>query len=101
MPELSQRTLGKIIPILTDMPLSSGVDSYSEQQSFWRTKPFEHGFPQWLVDFFLDSGMDWSKVIPALHGGKVLNRAFVEVRESLRHQILGQLTAFAFEESDT
>jgi hypothetical protein len=52
MPEISQRTLGKVITALTAMVPDEACTAH-DFDDFWRTKLFEKGFPSWLSEFVL------------------------------------------------
>jgi len=98
MPELSQRTLGKVITALGEM-LPSYLDSFPDIANFWRTKLFEAGFPDWLIQFVLDRSSNWSKIIPELFEGRVRISRRVMVGHALCHQMLRKLTLLAFSET--
>jgi hypothetical protein len=98
MPELSQRTLGRVIKALTAM-MPDDADTFPLMRDFWRTKLFERGLPSWLIDFVLAKGMNWSVVIPELFAGTVKTADHVPVSYALCHQMLRHLTVIAFEES--
>jgi hypothetical protein len=105
MPEISQRTLGKVITALTAMGPDEAY-TFSEVRDFWRTKLFEREFPSWLIDFVLGKHMNWSVVIPELfeatvkarkHGG--IGYFEYEIGRTVCHAMLPKLTLMAFEES--
>jgi hypothetical protein len=98
MPELSQRTLGKVITALTAV-LPGEADTFPLMRDFWRAKLFEWGFPPWLIDFVLARSMNWSAIIPELFEGTVRTKDHVSVGYALCHQMLRKLTALAFDES--
>jgi hypothetical protein len=105
MPELSQRTLGKVITALSAMGPDEGYTSRAFDD-FWRTKLFEKGFPSWLIEFLLAKGRNWSVVIPALFEGTVKTRQQggigyfeYEIGRTVCHAMLPKLTVMAFEES--
>lgn len=104
MPEISQRTLGKVITALTAMEPAETY-AFSLVQDFWRTKLFERGFPGWLIDFVLGKSMNWSVVIRELFEGTVKTHkpfgfayAEIEVGRTVCHAMLPRLTVMAFEE---
>jgi hypothetical protein len=91
MPELSQRTLGKIIPMLNCL-----VPSHvPEIRDFWRTSLFEHGFPPWLIDFVLSKSNNWTVIVPELYQGRVMVGGGL-IGESICHQMLRNLTVLAY-----
>jgi hypothetical protein len=105
MPELSQRTLGKVIPALTAMGPDEAYAPH-DFDDFWRTKLFEKGFPSWLSEFVLAKNRNWSVVIPALFDGTVKTRkpfagAYVdyEIGRTVCRAMLPKFTLMAFEES--
>jgi hypothetical protein len=105
MPELSQRTLGKVITALTAMAPHEAY-TFSEVQDFWRTKLFENGFPDWLIDFALGRHMNWGVIIRELFNGTVKIRQRMtfgyvdnEVGYAVCHTMLPRLTVMAFDES--
>lgn len=59
MPGISQRTLAKVIVVLSEM-LPRDADTFPLMRDFWRTKLFEWGFPDWLTNHFISRGMNWS-----------------------------------------
>ena len=76
------------------------ADTYPLMRNFWRTKLFEHGFPDWLRDFVLDRSMNWSVIITELFAGRAVSRDHrYDVGEFLCHQMLPRLTVMAFAES--
>jgi hypothetical protein len=99
MPEISQRTLGKVIGALGAL-LPEWADTYPEIRKFWRTKLFEAGFPEWLIDFAIDKSGDWSQIIPELYGRKVKTRDHYLVGKAPCQQMLCDLTVFAYSESE-
>jgi hypothetical protein len=105
MPELSQRTLGKVITALTAMGPDEAYATH-DFDDFWRTKLFEKGFSSWLSEFVLAKNRNWSVVIPALFDGTVKTQkrfagAYVdnEIGRAICQSMLPKLTVMAFEES--
>jgi len=94
MPELSQRTLGKIIPMLNCL-VPSHAETFPEIRDFWRTSLFEHGFPKWVIDFVLSNSSNWSLIVPELYEGRVVVGGGL-IGESLCHQMLRHLTVMAY-----
>jgi hypothetical protein len=98
MPDLSQRTLGKIIPMLNCL-VPSHAETFPEIRDFWRTSLFEHGFPQWLIDFVLSKSSNWSVIVPELYQGRVMVSGGL-VGEFICRQMLRNLTVLAYECQD-
>jgi hypothetical protein len=98
MPELSQRTLGKIIPMLNCL-VPSTAETFPEIRNFWRTSLFEHGFPPWLIDFVVSKSSNWSVIVPELYQGRVVVGGGL-VGEFICHQMLRNLTVLAHECQD-
>jgi hypothetical protein len=105
MPEISQRTLGKVITALTAMGPDEGY-RVRDFDDFWRAKLFEKGFPSWLIEFVLAKNRNWSVVIPALFDGTVKEQkcfagayAEYQIPRAVCHAMLPRLTVMAFEES--
>lgn len=98
MPELSQRTLGKIIPMLNCL-VPSTAETFPEIRNFWRTSLFEHGFPPWLIDFVLSKSSNWSVIVPEMYQGRVMVGGGL-VGEFICHQMLRNLTVLAYECQD-
>lgn len=98
MPEISQRTLEKVILALGEM-LPGSADTFPLMADFWRTKLFGAGFPDWLVQYVLRRGRNWSLIIPELYAGRVETANHVPVPKLLCHQMLRNLTVLAFSES--
>lgn len=106
MPEISQRTLGKVVTALAAMGPDEGYRA-RDFDDFWRTKLFERGFPSWLIEFVLAKNRNWSVVIPALFDGTVKVRKHggigyfdYEIGRAVCHAMLPRLTVMAFEESE-
>ena len=98
MPELSQRTLGKIIPMLNCL-VPSHTETFTEIRDFWRTSLFENGFPNWLIDFVIGKSSKWSVIVPELYEGRVMvGGGFIG--EFIYHQMLRNLTVLAYECED-
>lgn len=98
MPELSTRTLEKVISVL-DALVPSDDYGFGELGNFWRTKLFGAGFPPWFVELVQNCHTDWSIVIPSLYNGEAATR-HERVGPQLSDQMLRKLTVFAFQESD-
>src|SRR5271165_6940999 len=96
MPEISQRTLGKVIPALNELP--SSARTTLELRNFWRTKLFKYGFPEWLCDFAQDQSLNWAVIIPELFAGEVRKDGYM-VGGYLCQQQLPRLTVLALTES--
>jgi hypothetical protein len=60
MAERSQRTLGRLIPILESLSPDGG---YSALTDFWRTKVFGAGFAKWCIDTVIDYNFNWPLII--------------------------------------
>jgi hypothetical protein len=99
MPEVSQRTLGKVIVALTDLYSEQQRDSPFFARDFWRTKLFERGFPNWLNEFVLEERHNWSSIVPWLFSGEARDRLHAELGRAERHSMLVKLTALAYEET--
>jgi hypothetical protein len=100
MPEISQRTLAKVITALNEM-VPHTADTFPLIRDFWRTRIFEWGFPAWLTDYFISRGMNWSLVIPELFSGTIKTKDGAVVESFLCHQMLRNLTARAYDESNS
>jgi hypothetical protein len=98
MPELSQRTLAKVISALSEM-VPQTADTFPLMRDFWRTKLFEWGFPGWFIDYVISRSMNWSLVIPELFSGNIKGKDGLLVESFLCHQMLLTLTAQAYDES--
>jgi len=98
MPGISQRTLAKVIAVLSEM-LPRDADTFPLMRDFWRTKLFEWGFPDWLTNHFISRGMNWSVVIPDLFKVNVKTKDGVPVASVLCNSMLLRLTVAAYEES--
>lgn len=94
MPELSQRTLGKIIPMLNCL-VPSHAETFPEIRDSWRTSLFEHGFPPWLIDFVLSKSSNWTVIVPELYQGRVMVGGGL-IGEFICHQMLRNLTVLAY-----
>lgn len=98
MPELSQRTLGKVIGALAEM-VPPEADTFPLIRDFWSTKLFEWGFPEWLIEFARVRSMNWSVVVRELFAGRGSAVNNVPVGRDLCHQMLRRLTVMAYSES--
>jgi len=99
MPELSQRTLGKVIHGLNEI-VPDGVLTFMDSKDFWRTKLFEHGFPSWLIKFVISHGLNWSVIITKLYAAEdVKTENHQEIGHAFCQQMLNNLTVLAFEGS--
>ncbi len=98
MPELSQRTLEKVILALGEM-LPDHADTFPLMADFWRTKLFGSGFPDWLIQLVLKRSRNWSVIIPELFAGSIKTSENVPVGPFLCHQMLRKLAVLAFSES--
>jgi hypothetical protein len=98
MPEISQRTLERVILALAEM-MPEHADTFPLMRDFWRTKLFGAGFPDWLIQFVLKRSMNWSVIILELFAGTVQTADHVSIPETLCHQTLRNLTVLAFSES--
>lgn len=98
MPELSQRTLGKIIPMLNCL-VPPNAQTFPEVREFWRTTLFQRGFPPWLTEFVLSKSSKWSVIVPELYTGRVKVGGGL-IGEFLCHQMLRNLTVLAYECQD-
>ncbi len=98
MPDISQRTLGQVIPALNAI-LPGDADTFPLMRDFWRAKLFEWGFPRWLLDEVLGRSINWSAIIPDLFEGEITTKGHVTVGHALCHQMLRRLTVLAFVES--
>lgn len=87
MPELSQRTLGKVIRVLSGL-LPEDADTFPLMRDFWREKLFEGGFPDWLIEGAAIRSFNWALIIPALYSGKFKTDSDVAVPAAIAHQIL-------------
>jgi hypothetical protein len=96
MADFSQRSLGKIIPLLEDMPPPSS--GYGELAVFWRTKLFTAEFPDWLTDFVIDCNYEWSLIIPRLYRADFATRDHSYVPQELCNQMLRQLFVLVLQE---
>jgi len=65
MPELSERTLEKVILALGEM-VPDYADTFPLIRDFWRTKLFRAGLPDWFIQLVIKRSMNWSVVIPEL-----------------------------------
>lgn len=88
MADFSQRSLGKIIPLLEAMPPSK---DYGELNDFWRTKLFAAEFPDWVADFVIDCNFQWSLVVPRLFKGDCVMRNHASVPQQLCNDVLRRL----------
>ena len=95
MPELSQRTLAKVIAALGEMVPQ---DEYVQHRDFWRTKLFEWGFPEWLRIYVQNCGLNWTVIIPALYEGNGVKDKSYQIPHLICHEMLRKLTVMAYEE---
>lgn len=78
--------------------LPPDADTYPLMRDFWRTKLFEWGFPDWLVQMAIKRSLNWSMIIPDLFMGKATTVDGTKIPELLSEQALRRLTAMAFTE---
>jgi hypothetical protein len=100
MPDLSQRTLGKVIAALTAM-LPADADTFPLMRDFWRTKLFEWGFPDWLVHVVLKRSMNWSVIIPDLFFARATTADNIRIEGAMSSQMLRDLTVMAYTETQS
>lgn len=98
MPELSQRTLGKVIGALAEM-VPPEADTFPLIRDFWSTKLFAWGFPEWLIEFARVRSMNWSVVVRELFAGRGSAVNNILTGRDLCHQMLRKLTLMAYSES--
>lgn len=98
MPDLSQRTLGKVIASLEAM-VPAEADTFPLMRNFWRIKLFEWGFPDWLVHVVLKRSMNWSVIIPDLFYAKTKTAENIPIEGALSSQMLRELTVMAYTET--
>jgi hypothetical protein len=94
MPELSQRTLGKVIFALNGLVPNHIVD-FPRGRMFWRTKLFEAGFPDWFIQWAMTYSMNWSVIVIELFHGRVSSPEKAMIGQELCHQMLRKLTVLA------
>jgi hypothetical protein len=101
MPEVSQRTFGKLITALSAMYPSHAAKtgwSFTEPLPFWRTKLFEYGFPDWLPKAVAEWHGDWTALVPHIHSGWVYSSSKIKIGEAVGHSILVRLIAMVLQE---
>jgi hypothetical protein len=99
MPQLSQRTLGKVTTALAKLYSQDQNDTVFFSVDYWRNKLFERGFPEWLRRFVQDKSHNWTVIIPELFEGKVKTRDHYYVGEAVCYSMLVKLTAMAYEDT--
>lgn len=99
MPEISQRTAGKLIEALKAF-VPDGLYTHPEIRDFWRGKLFEWGFPPWFREYALKNAMNWTAIIPDLFVGKIVTENQGEIGEFLCNQTLRHLVVTVLEKSE-
>jgi hypothetical protein len=68
MAELSQKTLGGAIKLLSELPPKES-DTFPSVQDFWRQKLFEWGLPNWFIRYAADQRFNWTIIVPNMFSG--------------------------------
>jgi hypothetical protein len=103
MPEVSQRTFGKLIEALSMMYAAHKVSStcrFDGPMAFWRTKLFEYEFPEWLSRAVGAWSADWTSVVPQICNGVVITDKKIEIGNTIGYSILVRLVAMVLQESN-
>jgi hypothetical protein len=99
MAELSQKTLGGVIKVLSDLPPKEAA-TFPLVRDFWRQKLFEWGLPNWFIQYAADHKLNWTIIVPNMFSGLPrFSRTQDIVPEMLRDQCLRTLTAIALKEA--
>jgi|HubBroStandDraft_6_1064221.scaffolds.fasta_scaffold08611_4 hypothetical protein len=99
MAELSQKTLGGVIKLLSELPPNEAA-TFPLVQDFWRQKLFEWGLPNWFIRYGADKRFNWTIIVPDMFSGfpKFSGTQDI-VPETLRNTCLLRLTAIALKET--
>jgi hypothetical protein len=101
MPEVSQRTFGKLIEALSTMYAAHKVSStvrFNDPMAFWRTKLFEYQFPEWLSKVVGEWSADWTSVVPQIRSGVVVSYKEINIGTTIGYSILLRLIAMVLQE---
>jgi hypothetical protein len=102
MPELSPRTLGKVIGVLEQMPGAAWSEKSTHvlQRDYWQRKLFEEGLPGWFRKVAPSYNYNWSIILPLLFEGILKDVDDASVGDVLCHVALRRLVVMVLAEKD-
>ncbi|MGB2625468.1 MAG: hypothetical protein WAK20_01655 [Candidatus Acidiferrum sp.] len=100
MPELSPRTLGKVIRVLEQMPGAAWSEKSTHilQQDYWQGKLFEEALPGWFREVAPSYNYNWSIIVPLLFEGHLKTVDDASVGDVLCHVALRRLVVMVLVE---
>jgi hypothetical protein len=100
MAELSQKTLGGVIKLLSELPPRE-AGTFPLLQDFWRQKLFESELPNWFIRYAADQRFNWTIIVPNMFSGLPRFPGTQDiVPEISRNKCLLRLTVIAFKETN-